>query len=206
MTSGIYQISHAPSGRTYIGSATNLSRRKAFHRHHLRRGTHHSSKLQRAWAKYGESAFDFKTLLVCAPRHLVFYEQRVIDAFDAVLQGFNCAPMAGNSLGYRHTPESLAKMSRASMGRKNQYARGAVMSASTKAKISAANRGRNPTPETLAKLRAARRGKRPSLGMRHSPEARMKMSLARNGVSNAASGAARLGKKRGPYNKTRREP
>lgn len=192
MISGIYKIEHVPTGRVYVGSALHLSARRSFHRHHLRNGTHHSSKLQRAWTKYGEQAFSFRTLLLCAPRDLIFYEQRAMDAFDAVRQGFNCVPKAGNSLGYKHTPEALAKMSRASMGRRNQYSRGAVMSQATKDKIGAANTGRTRTPEALAKLRAKRVGRRPALGMRHSLATRAKMSIARQGHGPSAEHMERL--------------
>ena len=228
MTSGIYEIEHARSGKRYVGSAVNCAARWNVHRFYLRRGTHHSEKLQRAWTKYGEHEFNFRRLLICSEQDLVFYEQRVLDAFDAVHNGFNCAPVAGSSLGYKHTAEALKKMS----GRRtvNQYARGAVMSQETKDKIGASNRGKTRSIETLLKLRAARVGKRPALGMKHSVETRALLSklgkrrklstehkerlrLSRLGSKHsaetrarigAASGAARLGKKRGPYIKTKR--
>jgi group I intron endonuclease len=57
MDAGIYKISHAASGRAYVGSAVNIKKRWATHRHALRTGRHHSQKLQRAWSKYGEAEF-----------------------------------------------------------------------------------------------------------------------------------------------------
>jgi group I intron endonuclease len=57
--SGVYQILCVPTGKAYVGSAVNLAKRWQEHRWMLRRGQHHSQYLQRAWDKYGETAFAF---------------------------------------------------------------------------------------------------------------------------------------------------
>ena len=61
-TSGVYQILCIPTAKIYVGSSLNISERWWEHRWDLRRGTHHSRYLQRAWDKYGEEAFVFSIL------------------------------------------------------------------------------------------------------------------------------------------------
>lgn len=104
MSAGVYQIV-APSGRRYIGSAVNFDSRWRVHRHHLRKGTHHSMPLQAAWNKYG-SQLRFEKLLICNRENVVFYEQIAIDGLHPEM---NVSPTAGNSLGYKHTPETKEK-------------------------------------------------------------------------------------------------
>src|SRR5574340_833239 len=79
MTTGVYEILNRENGKRYIGSALNLNRRIGRHRGDLRRGEHHSQKLQRAWNKHGEQAFVFKEILTCQPSMLLFYEQQLLD-------------------------------------------------------------------------------------------------------------------------------
>ncbi|PHM07588.1 GIY-YIG nuclease family protein, partial [Nostoc sp. 'Peltigera malacea cyanobiont' DB3992] len=56
--SGIYAISHISSGKVYIGSSKNLLKRWMQHKALLKKGTHHSWKLQADWNAYGENSFD----------------------------------------------------------------------------------------------------------------------------------------------------
>lgn len=165
--SGVYVIS-TPSGRQYVGSAVHFGRRFQGHRAHLRRGTHCSKKLQAAWSKYGEQ-MRFERLLICAPEHVVMYEQLAIDALRPVL---NTAPVAGSTLGYRHTEETKAKFAerRLSFGHAGKQhsaetkarisaiktgrpsgRKGMPVSDEVKEKISATLRGRHRSPETIAK-------------------------------------------------------
>jgi len=53
----LYAIKHNQSNNAYIGSTVNLRVRKQTHLRMLRKGNHHSSHLQNAWNKYGESSF-----------------------------------------------------------------------------------------------------------------------------------------------------
>lgn len=56
-------------------------------------------------------------------------------------------------LGFKHSPETRAKISAANKGRKNP-----PPSPETRAKISAAGKGRKCSPETLARMSAAQKG------------------------------------------------
>jgi group I intron endonuclease len=77
--SGVYTIQNKVSGEVYIGSSRRFKRRFAQHRSFLRGKYHQNSHLQHAWNKYGESAFEFKILVICSPENMQPYEQLLID-------------------------------------------------------------------------------------------------------------------------------
>ena len=121
MKSGIYKISNKVNGKFYIGSATEIKKRWREHKYELRNGKHHNPHFQFAWDKYGEQNFEFTTLQLCEIKDLVKYEQIWLDftkCYDGDI-GYNLNPNAANSLGYRHTPEALAKMAAKSLGIKH---------------------------------------------------------------------------------------
>lgn len=108
-TSGIYKIS-SPSGKFYIGSAVNISKRWYEHRKDLRDGRHHNKPLQNAFAKYGRSFLKFEVLIVCQKSELLFYEQRCIDALGPA---YNTCRTAGSPLGVVRSAETRARMAHA---------------------------------------------------------------------------------------------
>lgn len=207
--SGIYAIRCIPSGRSYVGSAVDIAARWWEHRRGLKTNKHHSIALQRAWNQHGEEAFIFSRLLICAPSDLLFFEQR---AFDVLKPAYNCAKIAGSQLGYKMSAESRAKMSAKAKARpfnreaflKGLQKRiGLKRSAEFRAAISAAKKALVMTPERLARLARlrARRGpvsaekrakisasligNKRTLGYRHTPETRAKMSKTRTGRKRA---------------------
>lgn len=189
MNSGVYKIQNTINGKCYIGSATHFATRWATHRHALRKGTHHSRKLQNAWNKHGEESFIFAKLLVCAPTAAVFYEQRALDAYASVRLGYNISPTAGSTLGVKPTAQTLAKISAALKGRPANLA--AVEKTAVK------NRGRKHTPETRAKVSAALKG------LKRAPEQCARISASKAGFTPSramldAARAATLGKPRAP--------
>ena len=74
MVSGIYSIS-LDDGRCYIGSAVDYRKRWKIHKHSLKKGNHHSAKLQHAWNKYGEDRFTFRMIENCEVDKLIDREQ-----------------------------------------------------------------------------------------------------------------------------------
>jgi group I intron endonuclease len=58
----IYAIININNGKKYIGSTSNLSRRKIKHLSELRKNKHHSPILQNSFNKHGEESFIFVTL------------------------------------------------------------------------------------------------------------------------------------------------
>lgn len=168
MNPGIYEIVNTVNGKRYIGSAVKFSTRFAVHRGSLRAGKHHSRYLQAAWNKYGEQAFEFHRLIVCAPSDTIFFEQRVLDVFRPE---YNIAKTAGSCLGLKHSPETCARRSRLNIG--NKFALGKKPSDAHRLKIAESNRRRKGfkrSPESIAASAAAHRG------MKRSAETRAKIS------------------------------
>ena len=79
--SGIYEIKNILNIHRYIGSSVNINKRFKEHINSLNKGNHHSSILQRAWNKYGESNFEFRILEKCEPIKdtLLLIEQKYLD-------------------------------------------------------------------------------------------------------------------------------
>lgn len=183
LASGIYTIRNPLNGREYVGSAVAFRYRWNKHRSELNRGIHHSAKLQNAWNKYGADAFEFRVLLVCAKKDLLFYEQR---ALDTIRPFYNTAKVAGSVLGIKrppitaahrakliaaHTrreyskrsPEQRAAMKEAQKKRpKDSYPKGTVFTPERCAKIAAALTGIVRSPETCARISAAKKGTVPT--------------------------------------------
>ncbi len=172
MNTGIYEIRNIVTGKRYIGSAVHFRRRKAVHLALLRAGKHRNAKLQASWDKHGERAFEFRLLVVCGREDLVMYEQRLIDGFNTVGDGYNLLPVAGSALGFRHSnqhkaslagnqnargmkhsDETRRRLAQASLG--NKHGLGHKRSAEHRAAISLAHKGRKQSPEQVAKRVAA---------------------------------------------------
>ena len=190
MNSGIYKIT-SPSGKCYIGSAMNFSKRWYMHLNLLRKGGHHSPVLQNAYDKYGEGEMKFDVMLVCAAGDLLFYEQR---ALDIMKPEYNIALYAGAPMrGRKFSEESRARLSAARKGKKmSEKAKSALIAAvkgvpkteEAKANMAAAwtperkeawsksQTGRKMSAEAVEKMAATKRGKKLS------PETLAKMSAA----------------------------
>lgn len=188
---GVYQIRNTLNGKVYIGSSVSFDRRWALHRRSLRKGTHHTVGLQRAWSKYGEEAFVFEPLLVCAPEMLLFYEQRAIDTMKP---RYNSARHAGSTLGLKMSPQAKANLSAGQKGKQfstehkaklSEKLRGRPCSERTLA-VLRGNKGRKHSPETVEKNRQAH------VGLRLSPEAKAKVSAAVKGREVTAETRAKL--------------
>lgn len=180
MTSCIYTIRHIESGRCYVGSTRSFARRRYQHERLLTRGKHHSPRLQRAWTKYGEAAFEFVVIEKCVVEELLEREQHWIDTLDSC---FNNAKVAGSRAGVKYTPEQSARLSAAMKGR--------VVSAETRAKMSASQKLRSPdtwagrphTDETKRLLSEIRKGVPSKLrGVKRDPAIVAKVSAAQKGV------------------------
>ena len=90
MESGIYAIKNTATGRYYIRSSKNLQKRWQEHRYHLKRGTHHSLKLQRSYDKHGVDAFEFSVLKrVDDLSSLEEVEAEFIELYKAWTDGYN---------------------------------------------------------------------------------------------------------------------
>ncbi len=106
---GIYAIVHLGTGKVYVGSASNISKRWSRHRKELRSGTHKNAHLQAAWLRDGEAAFDFRILEITDD--LTAREQHWIDATGCIDpgKGYNKCPIARSSRGRVFSEEERAK-------------------------------------------------------------------------------------------------
>ena len=153
--SGIYAIVHIASGRRYVGSAQNVNGRFRSHRYMLRKGIHHSVKLQRAWKKYGPEAFSW-TIIETVPdlALMIGREQHWMDHHFAVRDGFNVHPNASGPRGHKMSAEIKAAFSAARKGRLK-----GPQSAEHRANLSAARMGSKWSMEDRAKMSARLMGK-----------------------------------------------
>lgn len=97
----IYFITNQTNNKKYIGETINIQERKARHLSNLRRGIHHSEKLQRAYDKYGEGQFKWSwdAYEIKDEQELKLLEKKLIAEYDTYYNGYNCTHGGeGNSL------------------------------------------------------------------------------------------------------------
>jgi len=159
----IYSITFLGStGRQYIGSAVDFRTRKLKHTGDLRRGKHCNIHLSRAFKKYGESVMSITVIEEVADKgDLIQREQCHIDMHDFKML-YNLSPTAGSMLGYKHTEETRAKLSKRVLSeeRKTQIGlqhKGKIIPEAMRVKIRDFQTGRKKSAETIKKLTAARR-------------------------------------------------
>jgi group I intron endonuclease len=95
----IYQIRCIPTGKIYIGSASNLRLRWQRHLRRLRSGDHENRPLQNAWNKYGEASFSLSVLELVPGDQLLRAEQAWLDGSGCTQAGvgFNLRPIASSA-------------------------------------------------------------------------------------------------------------
>jgi group I intron endonuclease len=180
----------------YVGSAVDLSIRlsKYYSPYELKRVDNYIS---RALIYHNHSVFslsiveyiDISTLDKKEARVLILEREQYY--IDSLLPEYNILKVAGSSLGYTHSVESLAKLSEINKGKS--------LSAETKAKISIAQSGKSLFAETKAKLSEINKGKSLSAetkaklseikkGKAHSAETLLKMNEALSGYNHPMFG------------------
>ena len=148
MASAIYAIVNQTTRDMYVGSAVAVNRRWNAHRCNLRKQKHHCKHLQNAFAKYGETNFDWEIIeYVNDPANLIEREQFWLNFFQPA---YNKRKIADSCFGVKRSEESRQRMAQAQLGKKQ--------SAETIAKRSAALKGRARPPEVRAKISAGHFG------------------------------------------------
>jgi group I intron endonuclease len=112
--SGIYRFTNKLNGKMYIGSSSNLSSRflKHFNLNYISKHKNELS-ISRAMIKYGYDNFYLEILEFCDVSNLLKREQFYLDLLEPV---YNNAKIAGSNLGFKHSKESRAKISKALKG------------------------------------------------------------------------------------------
>ena len=96
---GIYKIENKHNGKVYIGKSKDIMNRWSTHEKDLTNHTHHSSKMQEDFDKYGGiEAFDFSIVEKCDASELTGKEKFYFEQFDSIASGYN-----GNDL--KEAPE-----------------------------------------------------------------------------------------------------
>lgn len=166
----------------YLGASSNIPRRWNSHRNALRRNRHRNVHLQRAWNKYGEAAFEFKTVWLCEPLEAFQFEREMLQS------------MVGDSACYNTVIDSsrpsfgrkLSAIHKARIGQSNSIALlGHHLSEDRRRKLSIALKGKHhyPSEEARKRMSLAKLGK-PAPHNRHpkTEEVRHKISIAKTGV------------------------
>jgi len=107
-------IRNTLDGKVYVGQAADIALRKSQHLRALRRGDHRNIRMQRAFVRDGETAFEFSTIEECSTEQLTEREQFWIDAHSYI---YNICPAGGSSLGVKRSAETRAKISAAKIGK-----------------------------------------------------------------------------------------
>lgn len=130
--SGIYRFINKNSGKSYVGSALDLSKRFRVYYSLLSLEKYgKKSKIYSALLKYGYSQFSLEILEYCTPEKCIEREQYYL---DLLRPEYNILLKAGSSLGFTHSEEALIKMSAVHKGKR--------VLAETRVKISTAMKGR----------------------------------------------------------------
>jgi len=156
----VYSLT-SPSGKRYIGQTVqSLTARWWQHRHNAKRGV--KSHLYTAMRKYGADQFMVREVWRCDSRdHLDVMEEHFVAAFG----DYNLK--AGGTSGYRHSAETLEKMSAAKRGKKLSAERRKAMSEAQqaavarrkKAGVAHGNKGRAKSAAHRKAMSEARMGK-----------------------------------------------
>lgn len=91
MVGYIYKIENKITHQCYIGQTVDYNRRKATHINRLRRNAHDNPKLQNAWIKYGEPAFEFTSweFQIETLEELNTLECEYIEIYNSLKDGYN---------------------------------------------------------------------------------------------------------------------
>lgn len=179
--------------RVYVGSATDYYGRIKMHRSLLKRNKHHSPILQYHFNKYGEDDLVYEILEsrdYVDVNHLLAREQSWYYRFkynDKLIPYFNVNKIAGTTLGYRHTAESLKKISDASKAMKRDHP-----SLETREIWSKQRKGRIPWNKGISPSEEAREKQRQKMkGFKHTEEAKEKIRESMLGRPSVGKGEKR---------------
>jgi group I intron endonuclease len=179
--SGVYRWINQETGESYIGSAGNLSKRLRVY--YSPSGiekilTISISRIFRALQKYGYHKFRLEILEYCDSDKCLEREQYYLDSINPE---YNILRKAGSPLGYKHSAETIAKISLALKKEKHPMF-GKKHSEETLALMSRIKLGKKFSKETLAKLSEAKKGEKHYMfGKKHSEETLKKMSVSHMG-------------------------
>jgi group I intron endonuclease len=160
---GIYLWTHTLSGKKYVGSAIDLSKRLEdyYKLSYISDKSKGNSYIYNAIISHGYSAFsltileyiDISNVSIDEARELILLrEQHYLDSFAPE---YNIQLIAGSPLGVKRSEETIAKMKAIRLGANNPM-HGKNHSVETRAKISESLFGKVHSAETKSKISIAR--------------------------------------------------
>jgi group I intron endonuclease len=189
---GIYGIRNTVNGKWLVGSSIDVKRRWKEHRNRADSNRHDNPHFQQAWNRYGDNAFEWSVLELCASDMLVLREDAHMAYHKSMDERFGYNMASANKICI--TDAVRQHMSESGKGRK--------FSDEHKRKIAIASAKHRHTPETRMKLSLMHRGRKmpkwneesrkrhsllfrgssnPMFGKKATKETRQKMSLAHKG-------------------------
>ena len=114
MNSGVYKLFWTTCNYYYYGQAVNFKKRESIHLAHLKKGAHHSIKLQNVYNKYGFPKMEI--IETCDLDKLNEREQHYLDMFFGKKECCNIQPSARSSLGVKRREETKRKLSASKTG------------------------------------------------------------------------------------------
>lgn len=119
--SGIYRLYNIITGKSYIGSSIDLSRRFSHYYSivYMNNSLKNSSSIIfSSLLKNGYANFSLDILEYCKPDELYSREQYYMDKLKPE---YNILPIAGSMLGFKHSEATKAKMRNSKLGKKHTY-------------------------------------------------------------------------------------
>lgn len=108
----VYKITNVLTNKYYIGIDSYFPKRLKQHQSLLSNNKHKNKYLQNSYNKYGIDNFKFELLLNCNSREeMLSKEVELIKEYNSLENGYNHTIGGEGSFGYKHSEESISKMS-----------------------------------------------------------------------------------------------
>lgn len=182
----IYKATNKKSGKSYVGKTIeSLSTRIYKHYSAAKKHSHHFAN---ALNKYDKKDWEWSILAEMPHKYLSEIEQLWIAGLNTYHNGYNSTLGGEGQVGFKHTEESKAKMSKAISG-KNHPNYGKKLSEETCKKMSISSAGKKLSIKTRKKISEVQKGKKLSKETkRRISEAHKGKKHTKEHIDNAADG------------------
>jgi group I intron endonuclease len=183
--SGIYMFTNKITGDTYVGQSINLSNRFKHYFSISYLQSKDGLRISRAILKYGYSNFSITIVEYCNVSNLLEREQYYFHKFEPQ---YNILKIAGSSLGFNHSEETKAKISKSLKGiyvNEKSALFGRSHEEETKVLMSLKKAGvNNPLFGKIHSENTKNLMREKALGRKHSIETKLKMSSVSGNMVN----------------------